>query len=175
MNLIITCARHFEIETKKEVSKILDFLGDSEAEITITPMSGILTASSKLDPVEITKKIIQMVYDEPWSVRYPLRIIPIMKNTETKIEKILEEIPRLTNKINKNETYRISIEKRNSEISSQELISEIAKCIKNKVSLENPDKVILVELLGNITGISIIKPNEIFSIEKVKRKISEQD
>lgn len=173
MNLIITCARHFEPETKEEISKILEDLGDSEPEITITTMSGILTATTKLDPVETTNKISQMVLDEPWSVRYPLRIIPIMIHTETKIEKIIKEIPKLINKISENETYRISVEKRNSEISSQELISKIAQEIKNKVSLEKPDKIVLVEVLGNITGISIIKPKELFSIEKIKRSISE--
>ncbi len=173
MNLIITCARHFEPETKEEISKILEDLGDSETEITITTMSGILTATTKLDPVETTNKISKMVLDEPWSVRYPLRIIPVMIHTETKIEKIIKEIPNLINKIDGNETYRISVEKRNSEISSQELISKIAQEIKNKVSLEKPDKIVLVELLGNITGISIIKPKELFSIEKIKRSISE--
>ena len=71
------------------------------------------------------------------------------------------------------ETYRISIEKRNSNVSSKEIITKIADKIKNKVSLEFPDKVLLIEILGNITGISILKKSDILSIEKTKRSISE--
>jgi tRNA acetyltransferase TAN1 len=54
--------------------------------------------------------------------------------------------------ISEGESYRISIEKRNSDISSQEVITKIANKIKNKVSLENPDKIIQIEILGGITG-----------------------
>ena len=34
MNLIVTCARHLENETKEELKNILSEFGDSEAEIT---------------------------------------------------------------------------------------------------------------------------------------------
>ena len=79
MNLIITCARHLEPETKQEISTILEEIGDSEYSINITNMSGILTVETKLDPIEVIKKIKENVLDEPWSVRYCLRIIPIQK------------------------------------------------------------------------------------------------
>jgi tRNA acetyltransferase TAN1 len=71
------------------------------------------------------------------------------------------------------ETYKISIEKRSSDLSSQEIISKIANKIKNKVSLEFPDKIILIEILGNKTGISILKKTDVLSVEKTKRSISE--
>ena len=65
MNLIITCARHLEQETEQELRKILDEMGDSEPEITITRMSGILTAKTSLEPTEVTRKIKEMLLDEP--------------------------------------------------------------------------------------------------------------
>jgi tRNA acetyltransferase TAN1 len=71
------------------------------------------------------------------------------------------------------ETYRISIEKRNSDLSSKEIITKIANKIKNKVSLEFADKIILIEILGNKTGVSILKKSDVLSIEKTKRSISE--
>ncbi len=173
MNLIITCARHLETETRQELIGILEKLGDSEPTITITNMSGILTAETKLEPIEVVKKIKEMLLDEPWCIRYCLRIIPIQKITETKIESIEEGITDLIKLISNGESYRISIEKRNSNISSQELISRVAKKIENKVSLEFPDKIILIEVLGNKTGIAIVKKEDILSVEKTKRSISE--
>ena len=173
MNLIITCARHLESETRQELVDILEKIGDSEPKITITNISGILTAETKLDSIEVVKKIKEMLLDEPWVIRYCLRIIPIQKVTETKIESIEDGISGLIELISNGESYRISIEKRNSNISSQELISRIAKKIKNKVSLEFPDKIILIEVLGNKTGIAIIKKADILSVEKTKRSMSE--
>ena len=173
MNLIITCARHLEPETEEELIDILEEFGDSDVKVSITNMPGILTAKTKLDPINAVRKIKEMLLDEPWSVRYCLRIIPIQKVIETKIEEIEKSIVELSDQILDDETYRISIEKRNSNVSSKEIITKIADKIKNKVSLEFPDKVLLIEILGNITGISILKKSDILSIEKTKRSISE--
>jgi tRNA acetyltransferase TAN1 len=173
LNLIITCARHLEPETQEEITRILGEFGDSEPEITITSMSGIITAKTNLDPIEGVEKIQAMIIDEPWSVRYCLRIIPIQIVSETKIEEIEEKISELVDKLPKGDSYRISIEKRNSDISSQELITKIANKIKNKVSLENPDKIIQIEILGGMTGLSILKKSDILSVEKTKRSMSD--
>ncbi|MDH3279135.1 MAG: THUMP domain-containing protein [Nitrosopumilus sp.] len=173
MNLIVTCARHLESETEEELRDILEGYGDLDANIIITNMSGILIAETKLDPVDVVKKMKEMLLDEPWSIRYCLRVIPIQRIVETKIEEIEKIITEDSKQILDTETYRISIEKRNSEISSQEIISKIANKIKNKVSLEFPDKIILIEILGNKTGISILKTTDILSVEKTKRSMSE--
>ena len=173
MNLIVTCARHLEPETEEELIKILGMLGDPEPNITITSMSGILTVKTKLDPIMVVTKIQELILDEPWSIRYCLRIIPIHKVSETIIEEIEEKISELKELITNEDTYRISIEKRNSNISSQELITRIANKIENKVSLENPDKIIQIEILGAKTGIAILKKSDILSVEKTKRSLSD--
>jgi len=173
MNLIITCARHFEPETEEELRDILEEFGDSDAKISITKMSGILTAETKLEPIEVVRKIKEKLLDEPWSIRYCLRIIPIQRVIETKIEEIQKTVTEISEQISNDETYRISIEKRSTDLSSQEIITKIASKIKNKVSLEFPDKVILIEILGIKTGISILKKADVLSVEKTKHSISE--
>lgn len=173
MNLIVTCARHLEPETEEELIKILGILGDPEPNITVTSMSGILTVKTKLDPIMVVTKIQELILDEPWSIRYCLRIIPVQKVSETIIEEIEEKLSELKELITNEDTYRISIEKRNSNISSQELITRIANKIENKVSLENPDKIIQIEILGAKTGIAILKKSDILSVEKTKRSLSD--
>ena len=173
MNLIVTCARHLEGDTEDELIDILDKLGDSDVKISVSSMSGIITIETKLDPIEVVRKIKEMVLDEPWSIRYCLRIIPIQKVVKTNIEEIKKEISSMSDQIGKKESYRILIEKRNSDISSKEIITKIANGIKNKVSLDFPDKVILIEILGIVTGISILKKSDILSLEKTKRSMSD--
>ena len=173
MNLIVTCARHLEGETEDELINILDELGDSDVKISVSSMSGIITVQTKLNPIEVVRKMKEMVLDEPWSIRYCLRIIPIQKVVETNIEEIEKAISNMSSEINEKESYRILIEKRNSDISSKEIITKIANRIKNKVSLDFPDKIILIEILGIITGISILKKSDILSLEKTKRSMSD--
>lgn len=175
MNLIVTCARHLESDTEDELLDILEEFGDSDAKVSITNMSGVVTVDTSLDPIKVVRKIREKILDEPWSIRYCLRVIPIQEVVETKIEEIEQSVTDLANNQNldDDETYRILIEKRNSSVSSQEIITKIADKIKNKVSLESPDKILLIEILENVTGISVLKKDDILSTEKTKRSISE--
>jgi tRNA acetyltransferase TAN1 len=66
------------------------------------------------------------------------------------------------------ETFRITVEKRHNPVQTCELITAIATELGNKVQLEGPDWIVLVEVAGPLTGISVIRRDQIFSsiIEK---------
>ncbi len=169
MNLIITCARSLESETKNEINKILDELGDQEPEILNVGMRGILMVNTNIEPSKIIDWVKDKVVEEPWLIRYCLRMIPIQSVTKTEMNEITKDVIKLKNIIQQNDSYRITIEKRNTDMSSSEIITEIAKIFPNKVSLNQPDWIVLIEILGDKTGISILKENEIFSLDKAKR------
>jgi tRNA acetyltransferase TAN1 len=169
LNLIITCARNLESETKNEIRKILDDLGDQEPEILNVGMRGILMVNTIIEPSKIIDWVKNKIIEEPWLIRYCLRIIPIQRITDTEIDKIKQNVIKLKDTIQKNDSYRITIEKRNTSISSNEIITEVAEIFPNKVSLNQPDWIILIEIIGNETGISILKNDELFSLDKAKR------
>ena len=173
MNLIITCPRHFEEEASQEIQKTISVFGDDESKITITDMPGILTAETSLEPLGIIQKLREKIVDEPWSIRYCLRIIPIQGDCHADINEITDEILKNIEEVKTDDSYRITIEKRNSDISSDEIISNIAKNIPNKVSLNNPDWIFLVEIIGKQAGVAVIPNNAILSVEKVKRSLSD--
>ncbi len=169
MNLIITCARSLESETKNEINKILGELGDQEPEILNVGMRGILMVDTIIEPSKIIDWVRNKIVEEPWLIRYCLRIIPIQSITETNIDKIKQNVIKLKDSIQKNDSYRITVEKRNTSLSTNEIITEIAKIFPNKVSLNKPDLIVLIEILGDKTGISILKDSELFSLDKSKR------
>ena len=171
MNLIVTCPRNLEPEAENEIKKILNELDDQEPEIFKTDMRGILMVNTILEPLKIIDWVKNKINDEPWFFRYCLRIIPVQKTTDTDIDKIKQNVMNLKSIIQENDSYRITVEKRNSNMSSSQIINEIAKIIPNKVSLDEPDWVILVEIFGEKTCISILKNDSIFSLEKSKRNL----
>lgn len=171
MNLIVTCPRNLEPEAESEIKKILNELDDQEPEISQTDMRGILMVNTVLEPLKIIDWIKNKINDEPWFFRYCLRIIPVQKTTDTDIDKIKQNVMNLKSIIQENDSYRITVEKRNSNMQSSQIINEIAKIIPNKVSLDEPDWVILVEIFGEKTCISILKNDSIFSLEKSKRNL----
>ena len=71
-------------------------------------------------------------------------------------------------KLGENESFRVTVEKRFTSIHSRDFIETVATEVKNKVELENPDKVLLIEVLGGYTGLSLIKPSDTISVMKEK-------
>mgnify|MGYP003333012145 FL=1 len=170
MNIIVTCARHFETETIEEIRNLLSEVGDENPEVIISEFSGILYVNTLVDPIKLVKKIREKLEDEPWLIRYTLRVIPIFSLTKTDLLEITESAIKQSQKISENQTYRITVEKRNSGISSSEIIKQIADKIPFKVSLEKYDWNILIQILGSVTGISIIKESDILRIQSEKRQ-----
>jgi tRNA acetyltransferase TAN1 len=169
MNLIITCQRNLEDPTILEIQNILERFGDTDAIIEKTVFSGIIQIETKLDIMQILDQFKEIIEDEPWLIKYCSRIIPIQEVCESKLEYITDKVNSLSNIIKKNETYRITVEKRQSSLHTKDIISKIADSLSNKVSLENSDWDIIIQVLRDRTGISIIPPNSILSVERQKR------
>ena len=168
--LIVTCARHFEPDACGEIENILADLGDECSSARATSMSGIITVETELDPENVVNRVQKIVDDEPWAVRYVMRLIPIMEWIESKQDQIVSDVLKMSkNLLPENTSYRITIEKRNSGLSSRDIITAIAEKIPNKVSLEKADFIVLVEILGARTGISVMRAPAILSVSRQKR------
>ena len=169
MNLIITCQRNLEEPTILEIQNILERFGDADAIIEKTIFSGIIQIETKLDSMNVLDSFKDLIEEEPWLIKYCSRIIPIQEECESKLEHITDKVNSLSSIIKKNETYRITVEKRQSSLHAKDIISKIADSLSNKVSLENSDWEIIIQVLRDRTGISIIPPNSILSVHKQKR------
>ena len=121
------------------------------------------------DPKALLTFITDFVRSEPFKVRFILRVIPVHRVVDTKLQDIIKAVKDLGNEIGSAESFRITIEARDSPYSDRELIDAIADAVDRKVSLDSPDKIVLLEIFGEYSGVSVISPMEIVSIQKLKR------
>jgi tRNA acetyltransferase TAN1 len=171
-NLLVTTFRYKESDASDELSQLLDMLGDKEPSIEITSISGIILANTRLDSLQIVENCREMVRNEPWRFRYVLRIIPLEKICRTNIIEIHNVVKQLCPKIGQHETFMVTIEKRHTKLHSKEIISAVTSDIDRKVSLDNPNWIIWIQIVNRLAGISILRSNQIFS--SVKEKIYSQ-
>ena len=172
-NLIATSRRYFERHAKEELLVILKSFGDAEAKAQNTTVSGVLVGITKLDPLLVIAMCKELITSETWQFKHVLRILPVEMVVPSDIDDIRNAAIRLAQpKLKPEYTFRVTVEKRHTDVSSRELIASIADLINNKVCLENPSWIILVEILGKYTGISVIKPNQFFSSVLEKRKMT---
>lgn len=166
---IFTSYRGAENSAGSELYMLLTEFGDSKAKITRTEVSGVLTAETELSHQEVIDGLKKMMEHEPWRVRSILRLIPVEEIVGADVNQIVEAVQPKLVRIGEEETFRITVEKRHSDISRGDIIEAIASKTDRKVDLENPDWVILVEVVGVMAGVSVVRPPQILSIVKAKR------
>ena len=141
---------------------------DSYPIISRIQFPGLISAFTNVNPREVISKIKTIQDKNSDYFQFILKIVPIDFICETKIktiEKIIEQ--NYKNSIDEKESFKITLKRRHHQkIERENFIETVANLINNSVDLEAPDKIIRFEVLGNITGISFLKKNEIITIKK---------
>jgi tRNA acetyltransferase TAN1 len=170
--LIISTFRGREMEAAEEFKQLAaEFTGESPT-CALTGISGLIIIGRLVDPMKTVSIFRQILEKEPWYFRYILRVIPVESVCKTDLTEIIALAWILSRKIPETSTFKIVIEKRFCGIRSDVLISKIANKISAKVNLTTPEWVVLVQILHKMTGISVLKPDQILSVIKAKRDFS---
>jgi tRNA acetyltransferase TAN1 len=168
-NLLASTARGNERLMINELVFLLkDALGDADAVAVKTGVRGLVAAKTSFDPYVAIEKLRGLLTERPYEFRFALRIIPIEKVVPTGLEEIKHAALELALRIGENESFRVTVEKRFTTLHTNDIISAVATDIQRKADMENPNKILLIEVLGAFTGISLVKPDEIISVMKEK-------
>ena len=169
LNLIATTARGNERQMIHEILYLLrEVLGDHSAEAGKTGIRGLIVAKTSLDPLDVIMRFRAILHERPYEFRYALRIVPIQRILNTDLEQIRCVAKELSSGIGENESFRVTVEKRFTELHARDFIEAVATDIHRKVDLDNPHKVFLVEVFGKLTGLSLIEPQKILNVPKEK-------
>jgi tRNA acetyltransferase TAN1 len=168
MNLIVTSAKGLEARASAEFKEVALLSGIRKVTIERSAYDGVLEVEVE-NPKALLSFISDFVRSEPFKVRFVLRVIPVGRVVDTKIEEIVGAVTELAQNIGAAESFRITIEARDSPYSDKQLIDAIADAVDRTVSLDSPDKIVLIQIFGEYTGVSVLAPDEILSITKLKR------
>jgi tRNA(Ser,Leu) C12 N-acetylase TAN1 len=142
-------------------------VGTEAQQIKVVPtgVSGLLSVKlgSEIDLNVIMEKLIALEKDDDFFL-HCLKIRPIQRALKADLEQIQKiGLELATNQTGK---FRITITKRHSQIQRGQIISSLAPNINNPVDLENPDWILLIEILADRAGISVIPQSHIYSTKK---------
>lgn len=170
-NLLISTSRRNERNACSEIWYLLKEVGDKTSEATATGIIGLTVAKTSLDPKEVVRKLRDIVREKPWEIKYVLKVVPVEKLVPATIEDISKATMQLSEQIHEGEKFRVTVEKRRSNLSSREVIEAVAKNVKRKVDLENPDRIMLIEIVGQKAGVSVLERDDILSVEIERRTL----
>ena len=167
-NLLVTTWRGNENNARSELKRLLEAIGESSLNVDKTGVSGLIVAKTSSDPFEVINRFRSILRERPYEFRHALRLIPIEIVVRTDLDQVKEAVTQLSSRIGENETFRVTVEKRFTAIHTRDIIQAAAAGVKRKVNLQNPDHIVLIEVVGGFTGISLIKPKDTISVLKEK-------
>ncbi|NHJ23363.1 MAG: hypothetical protein EAX89_02220 [Candidatus Lokiarchaeota archaeon] len=164
-NLLISSSRYNETNAGAELWFTLLICGDKYPIISSLDFPGLITATTNLNNRDILSKVKEILSKDKNFFKFILKIVPIDHVCETNLNFIKEFVNfHYSQYIHENDTFRIDLKRRKSKIIERNsFINTIANLIKNKVNLDFPDKIIRFEILGNMSGISFLKPTDIIN------------
>jgi tRNA acetyltransferase TAN1 len=140
--------------------------GDNYPIISKLTFPGLISVLTYIDAKKVIQKIRQILKKDPHFFQFVLKIIPIDFICESNIKTITNLIEtHFKNFIKEGDSFKIVMKRRKHEkIERNVMIERIASNIDNKVDLDNPDKIIRLEVLGNFCGVSFLEKNDIIRV-----------
>ena len=166
-NLLVSCSWGAYGKAKKEIIQILEMFGDESPLVKRTIAEGIIGVKTRLNSREVIYGLRRLFDEDPFVFQYTLKWVPVDLWTLSDMDSMKEGVRKLRNRIHAGERWRMIVEKRRYSLHHKiEVIRELADLIDEKVDLENPEKILRVDIIGRYAGMSVLKPTDMFSVSK---------
>lgn len=172
-NFLATTYRYKEEDLMDELEGLFYDFGESTAEVHDTNISGLIVGKSSKDSELFIPYLRAKLKDSPWEIRNLLRFVPIQKVVLTEVEEIRNCLLDLAKeKIVGGGPVKILVEKRHTKLTKKDIIDSVGPHLNYPVNLTNPTWILLVEIIGKYSGISVIRADMMFSSMIEKRVLS---
>ena len=166
MDLLISFSWGHYYPMQREVLRILKHLGDNQPHIEWTTVDGIAVAHTSLDNREVIHRCRELWHNREENFELAVKWLPVDYWCETNLDamkQVIEE--QVRPRIQATECWAMKVKKRRwQRYHTAEIIAYRAPGIDRKVDLNNPDKIVWIDVLGPHTAIAVLKPEEIFSV-----------
>lgn len=149
-----------------------DLLGDAQLKVFDVGIVGLIACQTKLNAFTVIERLKEMATENPYQFRFAIRFTPLEFCVPSFIDEIVKATGELLSRIGENETFRVTVRKRHTQLETMQVVTAVAAVIPRQVDLDNPDKTIWIEIVGEKTGISILdEDRDILSIMTLRDDI----
>jgi tRNA acetyltransferase TAN1 len=110
-----------------------------------------------LNPFDVVHQLKDFALENPYQFRFAIRFTPLEVCIPSEISQIVDAAKKLRTQISENQSFRVTVRKRHTELHTMDVIEKVAAVIPRKVDLDHPDKTVWIEIVGPWTGISVLE------------------
>ena len=170
--VLVTCIRGFERDAASEAWWALTTLIKQKTiDANLTKVPGLIYVTVAIDPTDIMAGLLEFLTKNRDEIRFCAKFIPIQDWGPTDLALICRKINMMSSVISKEDSWCIQIQKRHTSLKRADIIKQVADNVPygKGVSLDFPNKIIRIEIIGRETGLAIHGPDQIISMEKLRR------
>lgn len=171
-NLLVTYHSNRAGLAEREVRRRVEEAGGSIDELESSCISGVFCIEVSGDAKQIVSNIREEFHEDPGTLTHTYHWMPVDRWVKASVEDMTEAVRELAEGIDENERWMMHMHKRRHDMTSEELVLALTEPIsKGKVDLKRPDKVIAVEVLGGMAGMSLVTREQIIDANQLRQKI----
>lgn len=167
-NMLVTFDPNHRGTAMQELKDSFKAIGE-KVQIADSGVEGLFRLSVS-DPRKAAVKIAGICRKDPSAFVATHHYIPIDKWCKSEVSDMQSTIKSLLPQIGMNDKWKLNLAKRQwDKMRGDELIHKLTEVIdRPKVDLDNPQKIVQVEIIGTEAGISVLTPTDIIDVQKIK-------
>jgi SagB-type dehydrogenase family enzyme len=168
MELLVSHRRGRFGKARREILWALRRLGEEHPLVERTAVHGIARVRTARDARDVVRGCRRLLLDG-FPFEHALKWVPVDYWCERDLEAIRRLLAeKVRGQIAPDETWGMQVEKRDWEgRRTYDLIVDLARAIDRKVDLDHPDRLVRVDVVGEQVAVSVLRPDEIFSLATV--------
>lgn len=166
-NLLVSYRFNEFQQAKDEIFRLLGEIGDSDPLVQKTDVKGIIGVKTILQSREVISRIRDLFRKDNQNVMHAVKWVPVDIWSSSELEEMVGTVRKIKDQINEDETWAMDLEKRKYPAHHvYQIVTRLAEPFTQKVDLKKPDKYLRVDIIGEQAGISVLKPDDIFSVAR---------
>ncbi|HON11117.1 MAG TPA: THUMP domain-containing protein [Chitinispirillaceae bacterium] len=166
-NLLVSHRFKEQQEAHDEIVELLNKLGDTQPQVVDTSVKGIIGVKTSLDARNVTAQLRSLFRENHDNIKFAIKWVPVDNWCDSNIDIMVETVKKVKDQIGPDETWAMDIEKRKyPNFRTYDILTRLAENIKSRVDLKKPQKILRVDIMGPEAGISVLKPEDIFSVSR---------
>jgi len=170
-NLLVTYDPNHKGMAEAELKEVLTQIGEKPI-VTATEVDGLFKTAVK-DARTSAHKITKLVSANPAVFTSTHHYTPVDTWTKSNVKSMQQVVKKAAEGIAENDKWKLGLNKRHwDKLESTQLILKLTEVVdKPNVDLNNPEKIIQVEIIGKDAGVALLAAEDLVDVPRLKANL----
>ncbi|MCE5296842.1 MAG: THUMP domain-containing protein [Euryarchaeota archaeon] len=170
-NMLVTFRPNEKGHAEDEMRARLKDVNVHVESVEETNVEGVFEVLILGDPKKVVRDLRFLCIDAPELFLHTHHWVPIERWVDPYIDEMVRAAKEYEKEIKDGERWMLHLHKRHIGKHSADLIEKLTAPInRGKVDLEKPEKILVVEILGDRAGMSLVRSDELLDVGKIREQ-----